>query len=638
MKDRENLLRNRPLIFAGLLLAGILLRGEYLREFASSPLFDLALGADVSEYHARASDILMRGFLAPVYEIHAPLYSWFLALAYWITGHAIPLVRGIQLLINLLAWSGFYFFLRKRCRYSDWTPEWMFAGAMVFLPAVFFQAELLSESLLLPLLLGAVSCVMALDDRENEDRKSRSLAGSAGLLTGLAVITHPITLLYFCFQAFDFLRRSKGPRFFIYCALALLVILPVSWIRSARAGRFVLVQNNSALNLYIGNHEQADGTCCIRPGIAWKELHRNAEEEARCSGTTKDAVFFRKVLQFAAAHPLQMLQRMGRKILQVWAPQNLPAGADASPIFGWTLLMRFGGPFTGAVILLLGLAGLWPVLREWESREEYRALLVLFAGFYLAQILFVTSGRYRLPMLPALLVFGGCFLQWMPAHRRQAIPAAAAAALVIAAGGLISPRLNAEPECRTLFAEALLQKKKPEKVLELLEGKMKEAADPARDLCIAGLACRQQGNDSRAIRYFRAAADASPQEAEALMDLAILYSDRRQYSMSEACFSAALKRDRDHTDVLFNYALMLEKRRHFRRESEILERLLKLEPRHPQGWNTLGRLAFYQHDLDKAEDCFERALELCPRNSGFRKNLELVRRKQKLMKQPSLAL
>ena len=52
---------------------GLLLRLEYLREFATALNFDLALGADVLEYDARAREILNGGFFPDHPEIHGAL-------------------------------------------------------------------------------------------------------------------------------------------------------------------------------------------------------------------------------------------------------------------------------------------------------------------------------------------------------------------------------------------------------------------------------------------------------------------------------------------------------------------------------------------------------------------------------------
>ena len=55
------------------------MRGLYLFQYSHFANFDLAIGADIGEYAARASEIMKGKFFPDSPEIHAPLYSFFLA-------------------------------------------------------------------------------------------------------------------------------------------------------------------------------------------------------------------------------------------------------------------------------------------------------------------------------------------------------------------------------------------------------------------------------------------------------------------------------------------------------------------------------------------------------------------------------
>ena len=125
------------------------MRGLYLFEFSHFAYFDLAVGADVGEYDSRANEIL-RGIIFPSSpEIHAPLYSFFLA-ALKKLGANIVAVRIIQTLLNCISWIALFFLLEKRG-----VPEKIrfvfLGGAMVLAPLIFHPAEIISEALLLPL-------------------------------------------------------------------------------------------------------------------------------------------------------------------------------------------------------------------------------------------------------------------------------------------------------------------------------------------------------------------------------------------------------------------------------------------------------------------------------------------------------
>ena len=219
-------------IFWILLAAGILLRVEYLREFSGSPLFAFALGADISEYHQRAREILAGAWLNPLPEIHAPLYSWFLALLLWL--HAsIPAVRAVQLALNLAAWVCFYRFLRRKSDPESTVPEWTFGWAMLYTPLIFHQAELVSESLLTIFVLGLIWCVCRC-----EEKRSWRFGLAGGVFAGLAILTHPVVLLLTAAEAgylifFAGLRRPA----LLWALAAAVLVTPVAIRRNPASPR-----------------------------------------------------------------------------------------------------------------------------------------------------------------------------------------------------------------------------------------------------------------------------------------------------------------------------------------------------------------------------------------------------------------
>ena len=87
-----------------LLLCGLLLRAEYLREYAQLLNFDVPAGPDVMEYDLRAREILKGRLFPAVPDIHAPLYPLFLVLVYYAGNFALLPVRILQLLFNFTAW------------------------------------------------------------------------------------------------------------------------------------------------------------------------------------------------------------------------------------------------------------------------------------------------------------------------------------------------------------------------------------------------------------------------------------------------------------------------------------------------------------------------------------------------------
>ena len=128
---RYDLDRERVAVWV-LVLSGMMMRFWYLYDFAGSPLFDLAIGADVREYYQRSQQLLLGVHFPVSPDIHAPLYSYFLALMLKLGGGSIPFVRVAQVILNYAAWLAFYWLLK-----TERTPlkvRLWFLGIVMLLP------------------------------------------------------------------------------------------------------------------------------------------------------------------------------------------------------------------------------------------------------------------------------------------------------------------------------------------------------------------------------------------------------------------------------------------------------------------------------------------------------------------------
>ena len=192
-------------LFLFLALTGLILRGLYLFEYAHFANFDLAIGADVGEYHARAQEILRGIFFPASPDIHAPLYSFFIA-GLQKLGFSIPGIRIFQTLLNYFSWIALFFLLLKKE-----FPEkcaFIFLGlSMVLAPLIFHPAELISESLLLPLLTIAFFCI---DSAEKPSAQHKAVyASSAGIFSALALLTHGMLSGFLVLESLYLFFRKK---------------------------------------------------------------------------------------------------------------------------------------------------------------------------------------------------------------------------------------------------------------------------------------------------------------------------------------------------------------------------------------------------------------------------------------------
>ena len=217
------------------------------------------------------------------------------------------------------------------------------------------------------------------------------------------MITHPLSLFFmFSEMIYLFLRRNlKGLLSFGVCAF--LMIAPVTYYNVFVLKEAVPIQANGGFNLYLGNNEDADGTCYLRPGQDWNDFHRGADYLSQKLGISKDALLIQKTVKYICNNPVQWLKLLSWKALLVWNYRELTSGADLYPLRYFTPFQRlFSWAF--GVCAVLALTALFINLKNSAFYSRYRHVLIIICAFWIAQTLLVTSGRYRIAMVPFILI------------------------------------------------------------------------------------------------------------------------------------------------------------------------------------------------------------------------------------------
>ncbi|MBQ4106386.1 MAG: tetratricopeptide repeat protein [Lentisphaeria bacterium] len=608
----------------GLAAVGLVLRAVYLLEFSHSPLFGLALGPDVSEYFQRAREIVAGSFLSREPQIHAPFYSWFLAVAMY-GGLAVPGIRVLQLLIGWGSWIGFAGWLHRRTGETR-LPLIFLAVAMVYPPVIYFQAELVCESVLLPLLLGAAA---ALGEAVNGGGRRRwLLTAVGGLLAGCAVITHPTTLLgLLAAGAWLGWMMPGGQRWrqtAVFAGAAALMIAPVIAVRSVQAGRFVPVQHHGGYNLYLGNRIGADGTCNVRPGDGWRDLHAASVRAAEERGISRDDWFLRQAAAFPFQHPLRFGQLTATRAVLLFAPVELPAGADTAMLYEYTRFQRWGSRVAVWLLLAFAVGGIWLIRREdWRIAGP---LLLFGAAAALVQLGTVTSGRYRLAVIPAAMLLAALWWSRKGDWKKKLAGGVFGALLPLASLPLIPGWVHDPAEAVSLLAEGYYRNGDPGRAIYLLKDRVADSHDPGRDACLLGSALVAAGYPAEARVWFEYALKRTHDQAAPAMNLALIAAGEGDFAAAERFFAEAAARDPEDADNLYNHGLLLEQ---LKRPAEAEAKYLAAcaaAPAHRQALNALGVLALRNGDPAAAAEWFRRALRLMPEHEGIRRNLAVAER------------
>lgn len=453
MDDR---LKSAPVkVCVYLLLGALAVRLLYLSQYANSPFFWVpALDGLYHDLHARA---IAAGQPEQHAFFRAPLYYYFLAGVYKVFGHSFWAARLIQALIGSASCVLLY---QLGLRVFRPTIA-LIAGVMMALygPLVFFDGEL--HTPVLEVFLDLAVLLLLLRAREGGPLGWWLLAG--GVL-GLSAITRPNILVAVpLVVAWIVLwRRSQiqtprsdapaatplAPRALPHSAPRLagvflvgVVLAPgLVTLRNYRvSGDPVFIASQGGINMFLGNRPGADGFTPSTPARYRFESEyedsvalygQRAAEDAlgrKLKASESQSYWMGRVRAFWVEQPVAAAQLTWRKAVLLWTQREIRNNqafdfirAEFAPAL-WACPIGFW---------LAGPLGVLGIFLAWRSHLQSRLVALLVPVYMASFVLFFVADRYRLPVVPLLLLFAAFALMWLwerarASEWRRMIPAGA---------------------------------------------------------------------------------------------------------------------------------------------------------------------------------------------------------------------
>ena len=570
--------RRHQIGLALLALSSFTLRLLYLLQADDSPLFAHPI-VDARTYvrtalHLSAGEWL--GAAQPFWQ--PPLYPYFLGGLFALFGEDYHLPRLVQA-VSGAAVCLLVFSLGRRA-FSSPAVGWLAAGAAaLYGPFLYFEGELLPASLAVFLnTLALLALIWAA-----AGRSGRGLV--AGLLLGVTALTVASVLLFVPVALLWARRQARAPVGALILGFAL-VIAPVTLRNRVVGGEWVPISYNAGINFYLGNNPDYDRTTNIRPGRDWRELTDMPEREAGITAKGASSRYFLgRSCDYIAADPAGYVLLQLRKLYLFWRgdeiPRNLnPYYARRESSLLQALLWVHGLAFPFGLVGPLALTGLFLYLRDPQARSPAADLLLLFTAAYaLAVVLFFVTGRYRLPVIPPLLLFAGYALTRLRLLRGRQL-----------AGGLALP--------------AAL-------VVGLNAGipAMDVKGDSQEHVYLAA-AYAAEGLLANALRHYEQALELEPTHEIALDAAGAVRARRGDFRRAAASWERLLHHYPDRIDVRFRLAAMSLDTGDYARAERHFKHLTAEEPGRAIFHARLAQARRHLGDLDGAAAAYRRALEL----------------------------
>lgn len=572
------------IVLAAILILGGVTRGVYLHEIAQAPDFSNPLAdARFNDYWARGlaygdwsfpsdlDDPQLR--TAPYFR--APGYPYFLGFVYRVTGPSHLGARVVQMCLGLLSVLLAFFMAR---RWYGTAMALVFAGLMSFYWIfIYFEGELHAPSVLIPLLL-LLTILLA-----QWTEKATLLSGlAAGICLGLAALLRQNVLLFLpavAVWSIWLAHRGRRNRSLLlgFAGLVLgtiLAVMPATIRNHVVAGEFVPITTGSGANLLIGNNEAATGFIAgsvpgygkFKTGYDYPGIVARLEEKLGKELTYSEASSYLtgEAIRFIQENPGKALRLTGRKVLLFWGPWEIPHSKeiqdarDASPLLG-----RIPGNFPLVVALFAAgvLLAFWDARArraaaradraKLEARWEISVLVLLFVlAWFLSIIPFFVTARYRVPMIPFLLVF--------------------AAYALVRIGEFIAARDLRSAGLWALVAVAVY--------IPASINFVQFESDPAKWHYDRGFAHSRAGELDQAIAEFESALRISPDHWQSRADLGVTFLMQGKTDQGIAHLAEALRLNPDYAFGHHSLALAYANTGLFEESIHHLNETLRLDP------------------------------------------------------------
>jgi hypothetical protein len=431
-------------VLPAVLVLAAAFRLAHVMALADTPFFE-NLGLDPLVYDEWGQRIAAGDWIGSRIFYQDPLYPYFLGVIYSIFGRQLMLVYLLQVGFGVA--TCWLTALLGRRMFGVAAGNLAALMSALFLPSIFYEAQI--EKTFLSVFLVAAFLVLALDPRQSARLAAGAVLALASLTRANLILFIPIGIAMLLFEregrvsrrrgpavadtplspvSYDFLRapQERGMRqAAAFLVGAVLVLLPILLRNYYVEGQWVLTTSQAGQNFYIGNNPMnTTGSYIVPPSIRpdprYEEMDfRAAAEKATGRKLTPQEVsqyWWDESFKHMRKDPVFAQMMMLRKFMVFWNDYEIPDNLNMYLMERWSWVLRLPLLGIGALTALAVLgAGVW-----FREKVEVRILVAFTAIYCVTVVAFFVFSRYRIQIVPVLVVFAAAAVLWLEQQIRRA--------------------------------------------------------------------------------------------------------------------------------------------------------------------------------------------------------------------------
>ncbi len=570
----KNIFRNNSsLILSGAIFSvAFILRFIYLLQIKGTP-FIYHLTVDPDFYHNWALKIVGGEWWGNEAFVMSPLYSYFLALIYTLITTDIYIVRFIQIFIGSV---GCVLIFSIASTVFDRRSVGLLAGLMAafYGPFIFYDGMIMKTFLAVFFTLCMTFFLL---------RHSKTVF-LAPFLSGIAlalgalireniILLIPIILLWLVISGRKNELSSTAKTCLAFIIGMALIIGPVTLRNYAVEGEFVLITTIGGENFYLGNNAYTDGYYRIPdyvtavPLIEREGFRRKASELTGRELNLKESseYWFAQGVNFIKEEPASFVKLTLRKLMLFWNFYEAPDNYNYYFQKKFSSLLK-GPVFHFGIIAPLGLLG---IILSLGRARRLAILYIIFFGYMSSFILFFNLSRYRLSMVPFLIIFASYTVWWFydKVNARQLkVVAATGTALIL------------------LFLASNYHIKGHDPYSEDFDGSYAKL----------GSAFVKTGEYDKAVKSFKNAIRLNPSNAQLHFNMGNTLFQKGDIDQAQQAYASAIYIDPSYGEAYNGMGNVLATKKELDLAATLYKRAIELSPGKPEHYSNLGFLLYDQ--------------------------------------------